>query len=43
MLINEFKSKDNRDPDKTAEYLSLIFKNSLPGILQSAPKKYRNV
>lgn len=43
MLINEFKSKDNHDLDETAEYLSLIFRNSLPGILQSAPKKYRNV
>ncbi len=39
MLINEFKGKDNHDPDKTAEYLSLIFKNSLPGIMQSAPEK----
>lgn len=39
MLINEFKGKDNHDPDKTAKYLSLIFKNSLPGIMQSAPEK----
>lgn len=39
MLINEFKSSDNHDPDETVEYLSLFFKNSLPGILQSAPKE----
>lgn len=39
ILINEFKSKDSRDPDKTADYLTLIFKNSLPGMLQSAPKE----
>lgn len=41
VLINEFKDNDNHEPDQIAEYLALIFKNSLPDILQNAPKEIR--
>ena len=41
MLIDEFTNKDGHDPDKAVEYLSLVLKNSLPGVLQNAPKTPR--
>ena len=36
MLIDEFTNKDNHDPEKVVKYLSLVLKNSLPGVLASA-------
>lgn len=39
ILIDEFKSKKKYDPEKTVEYVSLILKSSLPGILKNAPKE----
>lgn len=36
ILIDEFMGKEEHDPEKVVEYLSLVLKNSLPSILGSA-------
>ena len=36
MLIDEFTNKDGHDPEKVVKYLSLVLKNSLPGVLTAA-------
>ena len=41
MLIDEFTNSEQHDIDKAVEYLSLVLNNSLPGVLQNAPKTLR--
>ncbi len=36
LLIDEFMNKEGHDPEKAAEYFSLILKSSLPSVLASA-------
>ena len=35
MLIDEFRGKEGHDPERVVEYLSIVLKNSLPGVLTS--------
>lgn len=39
ILIDEFTGKQEHDPEKVVEYLSLVIKNSLPSVLTSAAVK----
>lgn len=41
MLINWFQDEETRDREKTLQYVSLIFKASLPQALESASKKQK--
>ena len=36
LLVSEFTGKENHDPEKAAEYFSLIIKNSITGALKGA-------
>lgn len=39
ILIEGFMGKEEHDPEKVVEYLSLVLKNSLPSVLTSAAAK----
>lgn len=39
ILIDEFTGKQEHDPERVVEYLSLVIKNSLPSVLTSAAVK----
>lgn len=39
LLIDEFKNKDGHDPEKAANYFTLVLENSLPSVLKSVKKK----